>query len=64
MRKAAGALALAAVSAAAAAALRRRPPKEHVDVYFADGSMVSLADDAEAPRLMSLAREVLSAAAS
>ena len=64
MRKAVGVLALAAASAAATAVWRRRPAKEHVDVYFADGSMVSLADDPEAGRLLSLARAVLSAAAS
>jgi hypothetical protein len=37
--------------------------REHVDLYFADGSMVSLSDaSADAQRLLPLAREFLSAA--
>ena len=39
--------------------------REHVDLYFADGSMVSLADSAaDAQRLLPLAREFLTAARS
>jgi hypothetical protein len=34
--------------------------REHVDLYFGDGSMVSLSDgSAEAQRLLPLARELL-----
>ena len=37
--------------------------RDHVDVYFDDGSMVSLVEGtAEAERLLPLAREVLQAA--
>ena len=37
--------------------------REHVDLYFADGSMVSLSDaSADAQRLLPLARELLSTA--
>jgi hypothetical protein len=49
----------------AAAVWRRRPArgKEHVDVYFADGSMVTFAEGSEeAARLLPIARRVLSTA--
>ena len=65
MRKATGALLVAVGSAVGAAALwrRARAPRAHVDLYFTDGSMVSLPDGSEeAERLIPLAREVLSAA--
>ena len=58
---------LAAALAAGASALwrsRRAAAREHVDLYFDDGSMVSLvAGDADADRLLGLAHDVLSAAA-
>ena len=39
--------------------------REHVDLYFGDGSMVSLANgSAEAERLLPLARELLQTARS
>jgi hypothetical protein len=47
------------------ALLRRRASRrrERVDLYFEDGSMVSLAEGSpEAERLLPLARDVLSAA--
>ena len=47
----------------AAAVWRRRSTrgKEHVDVYFADGSMVTFAEGSEeAARLLPIARRVLS----
>ena len=49
----------------AAAIWRRRSSqgKEHVDVYFADGSIVSFAEGSdEAARLLPIARRVLSQA--
>jgi hypothetical protein len=53
-------------SLAGAAALWRRRSgkgKEHVDVYFADGSMVTFAEGSdEAARLLPIARRVLSSA--
>jgi hypothetical protein len=62
MRKAAWLAAGAAV--AGLVALRRSAGgREHVDLYFSDGSMVSLASGSEeAERLVPLAAEVLSAA--
>ena len=52
-------------SVAGAAALWRRRSakgKEHVDVYFADGSMVTFGEGSdEAARLLPIARRVLSA---
>jgi hypothetical protein len=48
----------------AAALWRRRSAqgKEHVDVYFADGSMVTFGEGSdEAARLLPIARRVLSA---
>lgn len=60
-----GAAALLVAGAVAAAALwrrRRRGRREHVDLYFADGSMISLEEEREeARRLLPLAHEVLSA---
>jgi hypothetical protein len=58
------ALVVALGSLVGAAALWRRrsgPGKEHVDVYFADGSMVTFAEGSdEAARLLPIARRVLS----
>jgi hypothetical protein len=58
------ALVVAAGSVAGAAALWRRrggKGKEHVDVYFADGSTVTFAEGSdEATRLVPIARRVLS----
>jgi hypothetical protein len=63
MRRAVG---LGAVVTAAGLALwraRRGGPREHVDLYFADGSMVSLPETSpDAGRLLGLARDVLAAA--
>ena len=56
---------LAAGALAAAAFLRRGATRrrERVDLYFADGSMVSLADgSADAERLLQLGRRALNAA--
>jgi hypothetical protein len=49
---------------AASAFMRRRGAlREHVDLYYEDGSMMSLANtSAEAERLIPLAREILHAA--
>jgi hypothetical protein len=58
-------LLVAAGSVAGALLWRRRGARsrEHIDLYFADGSMVSLAGDSpEAARLLPLARRVLSEA--
>ena len=53
--------ALAAIAWARRTGARRR---ERVDLYYADGSMVSLGDGSpDAERLLSLAREALRAAA-
>jgi hypothetical protein len=60
-----GGLAVVLVAAGAAAAWMhaRRGVREHADLYFEDGSMVSFRDgDAEAGELVALAREVLAAA--
>ena len=38
---------------------RRSSPRERVDLYYEDGSMVSLANSPEAQRLLPLAREIL-----
>ena len=64
MRKGLAALALAGTAAGAALWRGRRGRRrEHVDLYFADGSMISLADDSEeARRLLSLAHEMVSGA--
>ena len=55
-----------AVAAAGLVAWRRSmAAREHVDLYFADGSMISLAQGSEgAERLVPLADEVLAAARS
>jgi hypothetical protein len=58
-------LVLAAAAAAAAVAYlrRHRTPAERVELYFEDGSMVSLASGSgQADRLVGLARDVLAAA--
>ena len=58
-------LVVAAGSAAGAIALGRRASRrrERVELYFGDGSMVSLADGSPgADRLLALARELLSTA--
>jgi hypothetical protein len=61
MRKAV--LLLAAAGAAVAYLRRHRPSPERVDLYFEDGSMVSLAGDSgQADRLVQLSRDVLAAA--
>ena len=65
MHRAAKALLVAAASAGAAAAARalRTRRRAHVDLYFADGSMISLAEgQPQADRLVPLARDVVSAA--
>ncbi|HYY76348.1 MAG TPA: hypothetical protein VE644_08530 [Gaiellaceae bacterium] len=56
---------MAAGSLAGAFLWRRRSgrTREHVDLYFADGSMVSFGDDSpQAAHLLPLARRVLSQA--
>ena len=61
-RKTVAGLALVAGSLAGVVALRRRSARrrDRVDVYFEDGSMVSLADDApEASTVLPLARRIL-----
>ena len=61
-RKAVAGFALVAGSLAGVVALRRRSSRrrDRVDVYFEDGSMVSLADGApEASTVLPLARRVL-----
>jgi hypothetical protein len=55
---------LAAGSLAGSVLVRRRAARrrERVDLYFADGSMVSLTEGSpEAERLLPLARDILSA---
>ncbi len=57
--------AFAAIGVLAAFLVRRRLAgrRTQMDLYFADGSMVSLSDDSpEAQRLLPLAREILSTA--
>lgn len=64
-RKALAGLLLAAGSLVASVLLRRRAARrlERVDLYFEDGSMVSLTEgSADAERLLPLARAVLAAA--
>jgi hypothetical protein len=56
---------LAAGSVAGSVLLRRRAARrvERIDLYAADGSMVSLADgSADAERLLPIAREILAEA--
>ena len=65
MRKTATALAVAAATAGATAAARRLRARRRarVDVYFEDGSIISLAEgQPQADRLVALAREVVAAA--
>ncbi len=64
MRKTATALVVAGAAAATALWRRRQERRrEHVDVYFADGSMMSFGEGSEeASRLLPLARDVLAAA--
>ena len=65
MRNTAKALLVAATSIGAAVAARgvRARRRAYVDLYFADGSMISLADGhPESDRLVALARQVLAAA--
>ncbi len=67
MRRLLGAVAAGVGAALAVAFLRRRGAsrRAHVDLYFADGSMVSLPEDAPAAaRLLAAAREMLDAARS
>jgi hypothetical protein len=64
LRRLFGFLALAAVAAGAAVFVRRRTagPRERVDLYYADGSMTSLAKGMpEAERLLGLARDAVGA---
>jgi hypothetical protein len=58
------AVGLAAAAAAGAVVWQRRQARrERVDLYFADGSMVSLEEGSlDADRLLPLARDVLAAA--
>jgi hypothetical protein len=61
-RKAVAGLTLVAGSLAGVVALRRRSARrrDRIDVYFGDGSMVSLADgEPEASTVLPLARRVL-----
>jgi hypothetical protein len=62
--RALGILALAGAAAAALAWRRRNSgPREHVDVYFADGSMISFEPGStEGEQLLPLARRALAAA--
>ena len=63
-RSAVAALGLLAGAAGGAALWLRRgvAPREHVDLYFADGSMVSFASGSpEGDRLLPIARRVLAA---
>jgi hypothetical protein len=63
MRRAAAWAVMAGAAAAVGAWRRRRSRREHVDLYFSDGSMVSFdAASEEAAVLLPLARDVLSAA--
>ena len=56
-------VALAALGAAYLARRRATPPREHVDVYFDDGSMLSVDEGTpEAARLLPLARDAIRAA--
>ncbi|HZC28893.1 MAG TPA: hypothetical protein VE269_04070 [Gaiellaceae bacterium] len=52
----------AGILGASAVARRRGALREHVDLYYDDGSMISLTNDsADAERLIPLAREILRA---
>jgi len=62
-RKLVGTVLVASFVGAAVWRRRGRRRAEHVDLYFADGSMVSLAQGSlEADRLLPLAHDVLAAA--
>jgi hypothetical protein len=64
-RNALAALTLAAGAAGAAALWLRHggSPREHVDLYFADGSMVSFVPGSpEGDRLLPIARRILASA--
>jgi hypothetical protein len=64
-RRVVAALGLVAGAAAGAALWLRQggAPREHVDLYYADGSMVSFAPGSpEGDRLLPIARRVLAAA--
>jgi hypothetical protein len=65
-RKVLAGLVLAAGSVAGSVLYRRRAARrrERVDLYYEDGSMVSVADGPELERLLPLTREVLHAAGS
>lgn len=65
MRRVLALLALLGASLAGASLLRRARPetREHVDLYFADGSVVSFEPSSpQAARLLPLARRVLASA--
>ena len=63
MRRAAAWAVTAGAAAAVAAWRRRRARREHVDLYFSDGSMIAFdATREEAGDLLAHARDVLSAA--
>jgi hypothetical protein len=67
MRRVVGLISAAIGGAIAIVLLRRRGAsrRAHVDLYFADGSMVSLSEDAPAAaRLLPTARAILDAARS
>ena len=67
MRKALALLGLVAALLAALALYRRALPRsrERIDLYFDDGSMISLGDGSpDAARLLPLAREAIRAARS
>jgi hypothetical protein len=62
-RSAFAALSLAGAAAAAIWLRRGGSPREHVDLYFADGSMVSFVPGSpEGDRLLPIARRILAAA--
>jgi hypothetical protein len=54
-------VALGSIGGAVLWRLRAGGSREHVDLYFADGSMVSFAEDSpEAAKLLGIARRILS----
>ena len=65
LRRLFGIVAFAAVAAGAAILVRRRTSgaRERVDLYYADGSMASLANgEPDAERLLAFARDAVTAA--
>lgn len=63
MRRAAAAVVVGAATVGALWRRRAEHRREHVDLHFEDGSMISLAEGSEeAARLLPLARELLAAA--